>query len=304
MNKKISISVLILGIIVSISAALYSVLGLGSLFSGARIHVMIMATSLEISKVVITGVIHYYWKDLNGWLKSYLITAIIILMVITSAGIYGFLSAAFQETYEKDKIETKKIDLIETRKSTFQETYNYLIKEKESIINNISELNKGFNIQNSTINSDGERVTYTSGKVQERIQTQLSKFDNRLSSVEMNINDTRDSIELLEFQIIDNKLNSESSSELGPLKYVQSLTSKPMEEIINWFICIIILVFDPLAIALVILAINIWNLKSKKLSTSLPIVVPNIKPKNELDDLIDETFKSQKPNQIRTYKTK
>ena len=86
---------------VSASAAFYSVSGLSKLFAGASFEVIIMAASLEIAKLVIASLLYQYWDTINKWLRTYLTIAAIVLVLITSMGIYGFLSAAYQETYAK-----------------------------------------------------------------------------------------------------------------------------------------------------------------------------------------------------------
>ena len=94
---------------VSASAAFYSVSGLSKLFAGASLEVLIMATSLEVSKLVIASLLYQYWKDLNKLLRFYLTSAAFILVLITSMGIYGFLSAAYQETATKSGIIDREI---------------------------------------------------------------------------------------------------------------------------------------------------------------------------------------------------
>lgn len=84
---------------VSASAAFYSVSGLSKLFAGASFEVIIMAGSLEVSKLVIASLLYQYWHTINKYLRTYLTIAATILVVITSMGIYGFLSAAYQERY-------------------------------------------------------------------------------------------------------------------------------------------------------------------------------------------------------------
>ena len=86
---------------VSASAAFYSVFGLSKLFAGASTEVIIMAGSLELAKLVVASLLYQYWEDINKILRTYLSIATFILIIITSMGIYGFLSAAYQETYSK-----------------------------------------------------------------------------------------------------------------------------------------------------------------------------------------------------------
>ena len=83
---------------VSGSAAFYSVSGLGKMFAGASLQVMVLAGSLEFAKLVTASLLYQYWSSINKGLKIYLSIATLILILITSAGIYGFLSSAYQET--------------------------------------------------------------------------------------------------------------------------------------------------------------------------------------------------------------
>ena len=86
---------------VSASAAFYSVYGLSKLFAGAQFQVIIMAGSLEFAKLVTASLLYQYWDTINKTLRTYLSISTLILVLITSMGIYGFLSAAYQETYSK-----------------------------------------------------------------------------------------------------------------------------------------------------------------------------------------------------------
>ena len=101
---------------VSASAAFYSISGLSKLFAGATFAVIVMATSLEIAKLVIASLLYQYRKGLPKFLKYYLSVACIILILITSMGIYGFLSSAYQETAAKAGNIDAQIVLIETRR--------------------------------------------------------------------------------------------------------------------------------------------------------------------------------------------
>ena len=94
---------------VSGSAAFYSVFGLSKLFAGAQFEVIIMAGSLEVAKLVIASLLYQYWDTINKLLRLYLTIAATILVLITSMGIYGFLSAAYQDTYANLLVNDNKI---------------------------------------------------------------------------------------------------------------------------------------------------------------------------------------------------
>jgi hypothetical protein len=97
----------------SITAAYYSVIGLSIIFVGVAIPVIIMGSFLEISKIAIATYLHNSWKKTYTLLKIYLTTALVVLSIITSIGIYGLLSTGFQENIAKLEIGSKQVQNIE-----------------------------------------------------------------------------------------------------------------------------------------------------------------------------------------------
>ena len=116
---------------VSSSAVFYSVYGLSQLFAGASKAVIIMASSLEIAKLVVASLLYVYWDEINKLLRLYLTIACITLMLITSGGIYGFLSGAYQSTATKSALMDKHTLMLQTKQNRFQEQ---LDSEKELVI--------------------------------------------------------------------------------------------------------------------------------------------------------------------------
>jgi len=241
---------------VSASAAFYSVSGLSKLFAGASLEVLIMASSLEISKLVIASLLYQYWDKLNKLLRFYLTTAALILVVITSMGIYGFLSAAYQETATKSGMVDKELAVIEMKKERFVENRDYLLTEKEQIDISITTLRNG--LSNNVIEykdpETGEIIRTTSSSTRKVLQSQLDEAIGRRNEISNKIEVVTDSISNLDLKILDVETNSDLAGELGPLKYLSELTQRPMNEIINYLLLVIIFVFDPLAISLVIAA--------------------------------------------------
>jgi len=233
---------------VSISAAFYSVTGLSMLFAGASLAVLIMASSLEVAKLVIASLLYQYWDKLNKILRTYLATAACVLVLITSAGIYGFLSAAYQSTATKSEIVDKQIAALETKKQLYIDSRDNILQEKQSLADLRGTLSKGSTTQYT--DRKGNLVVRTNTAAIRNIES-ASKSDEKLSE---KVDVVNDSIFSLENQILEVKTNSEATSELGPLKYISKLTGQPMDKIINWFLLVIIFVFDPLAISLVIAA--------------------------------------------------
>ena len=241
---------------VSASAAFYSVSGLSKLFAGASLEVLIMASSLEISKLVIASLLYQQWNTLNKLLRFYLSAAAVILVLITSMGIYGFLSAAYQETATKSGIVDKELAVIEMKKERFSENRDYLLEEKKQVDLSITSLREG--LSNNVIQykdpETGEIITTTSSSTRRVLQSQLDEATDRRNTISNKLEAVTDSIADLDLKILEVETNSDLAGELGPLKYLSELTQRPMNEIINYLLLVIIFVFDPLAIALVIAA--------------------------------------------------
>ena len=268
---------------ISASAAFYSVTGLSMLFAGASTAVLIMASSLEIAKLVIASLLYQYWSTLNKILKIYLTVATVILMLLTSAGIYGYLSAAYQDTATKSTIVDQKIAALETKKKLYEQTRDNILKEKQSLNELKGNLSKGSTTQYT--DKKGNLVVKSNNASFKQMES-ANKSDEKLSS---KLDVTNDSIFSLENKILEVKTTSEASNELGPLKYISGLTGKPMDEIINWFLFVIIFVFDPLAISLVIAANFAFAKLKKPEEMSLEEKVEGMrKVVDAYDDLEDE----------------
>ena len=241
---------------VSVSAAFYSVSGLSKLFAGAATEVMIMAGSLEVAKLVIASLLYQYWNSLNKLLRSYLVVAATVLVLITSMGIYGFLSAAYQETYSKLTVVENEKGFIQKKLKFYQNDVNRYDEEITRISSNISTLS------NAKATSIQVRDTSVSGGVRTTISTtELRMAQNRINIEEENRKVAQrkreivsDSLQKFQLEILALENNSSVAGELGPLKYLSGLTDTPMDSIINILLLVIIFVFDPLALALVVAA--------------------------------------------------
>ena len=241
---------------VSASAAFYSVTGLSKLFAGASVAVLIMASSLEFAKLVIASLLYQYRKTLPKLLKIYLTTACIILVLITSMGIYGFLSSAYQETAALAGSVDSKIALIETKRDNIQSQLEVYTEEKKSINQSVTSLRDG--LANNVIQykdpETGEIITTTSSSTRRALEKQLDQAIERQTEINGKVDDLNQKLFEYESEIVEVRSESEIGSELGPLKYLSGLTGIPMDKIINYLLLTIIFVFDPLAISLVIAA--------------------------------------------------
>ena len=240
---------------VSASAAFYSISGLSKLFAGAAFAVIVMSASLEVAKLVIASLLYQYRKSLPLLLKTYLSIACFVLILITSMGIYGFLSAAYQETSAKAGSIDSQIALIETKRDNVREQLTVYNTEKSTINGAVSDLRTG--LSNNKIqytNAEGVVITTTSSSTRKALEKQLDQAIERQNTINSKVDTLNQRLFDYETEIVEVSINNDIAGELGPLKYLSGLTGIPMDNIINYLLLVIIFVFDPLAISLVIAA--------------------------------------------------
>ena len=245
---------------VSASAAFYSVSGLSKLFAGAAFAVIVMAASLEVAKLVIASLLYQYRKTLPRGLKIYLTTAAAVLVLITSMGIYGFLSSAYQDTFNQLTYVDNEKKFLQQKVDFYQQDLTRYDKEIDQILANITILS------NAKSQSIQVKDTSVAGGVRNTISTsELRLAQSRIKVEEENRKDVQakrevavDSLRKYQGQILELDNNVEVAGELGPLKYLSGLTGYPMDKIINILLLVIIFVFDPLAVSLVVAANFAW----------------------------------------------
>jgi hypothetical protein len=242
---------------VSASAAFYSVFGLSKLFAGASMQVIIMAGALEVAKLVVASLLYQYWDTINKLLRAYFVIACFVLMVITSGGIYGYLSGAYEETATQSEFMDKQVQIVDAKRTRFEEQKSDLILEKEALVKSISDLRISLSNPTSVSWYDKEAeqvITTTSSSTRRALQAELKTTIGERDAISLKIEAVTDSIGKLDVNILNAQIDNEAARELGPLKYMAELTGQPMSKIVNWFMLLIIFVFDPLAIAMVVAA--------------------------------------------------
>jgi len=239
---------------VAFNAAFFSVSGLSKLFAGASLSVMLMASSLELAKLITAGYLYNYWEKINKAFRVYLSIGVVILILITSLGIYGFLTAAFQDTFNVYSVTEKQRSFLQQKEKFWADDVARYDVELGRISENIATLSnaKATGIQvRDTTSTTGFRNTISTTELRLAQQRIGVEEDNR-KEVQSKREVAADSLQSIQLKILDLDTDTEIGSELGPLQYLSGLLDKPMDQIINWFILIIIFVFDPLAVALVI----------------------------------------------------
>ena len=239
---------------VAFNAAFFSVSGLSKLFAGASLSVMLMASSLELAKLITAGYLYNYWEKINKAFRVYLSIGVVILILITSLGIYGFLTAAFQDTFNVYSVTEKQRSFLQQKEKFWADDVARYDVELGRISENIATLSnaKATGIQvRDTTSTTGFRNTISTTELRLSQQRIAVEEENR-KEVQSKREVAADSLQSIQLKILDLDTDTEIGSELGPLQYLSGLLDKPMDQIINWFILIIIFVFDPLAVALVI----------------------------------------------------
>ena len=239
---------------VAFNAAFFSVSGLSKLFAGAAVSVIIMASSLELAKLITAGFLYNYWDKINKSFRIYLSGAVLILILITSLGIYGFLTSAFQDTFNQFSVKEKQLAFLQQKEKFWADDVARYDIELNRISENISTLSnaKSTGIQvRDTASTTGFRNTISTTELR-LSQKRISVEEENRKGVQSKREVVADSLQTIQLRILDVESDEGVSSELGPLQYLSGLLDKPMDVIINWFILIIIFVFDPLAVALVI----------------------------------------------------
>jgi hypothetical protein len=265
-------------LIIAGCAAFFSVTGLGVLFSGASTAVMVMAGALEFAKLVAATYLKQMWDEIKGFNKWYLVSAVALLMIITSAGIFGYLSNAFQAQSLKLQQVDREIMVHSTKidQNTIQIT---------QLSTQISEFNKN---QGKII--DG-------GKVNSRLLRSIDNRDKEISKINKKISDLQDQNAKENEKINEIKTsNIDLEKEVGGFRFVAEAFGVELKNVVKFFIFLIVIVFDPLAVALIIAFNGLIEDKKKKQERLLGKMVENNQKLGlyDLDDLMQENYKDYK----------
>ena len=248
-------------LIIAGCAAFFSVTGLGVLFSGASTAVMVMAGSLEFAKLVAATYLKQTWDEIKGFNKWYLTISVGILMMITSAGIFGYLSNAFQA----QSLQLQQVD---------REVLVYTTKIEQNTAQ-ITQLNTQLGQLSSTQSTILEK-----GTVNNRLLRSIDNKDRQVATINKKISTLQDENAKNNDKINEIKIkNLDLEKEVGGFRFIAEAFGIELKNVVKFFIFLIVIVFDPLAIALII-AFN--GLIGKKKEN-----IPNY---NDLDDLMEKNY--------------
>ena len=216
--------VFISSIFITVVAEIYSIYGLSKLFSGHKNSVIIMAISLAFGKIIVASLLKLQWNNIELLRKIYLLTALVVLSLITSLGIYGFLSDGYQTTKRKDDYVQTKIELVRKKKSYFEENSNQIKTELLSVNKSVEDLRKSLSTDNQTQQViKGQLITNIVSSNKTGVQKQIDVALLNKDKLEQRLLSYSDSIQTFDLRIIELEQSSDVASELGPLKFVSSL---------------------------------------------------------------------------------
>jgi hypothetical protein len=235
--------------IVAACAAFFSVQGIASLYSDQYIAVCIMAASLEIAKLTAATFLHKYWSSTGKILKTYLSISVAILMMITSLGIYGFLTSAYQKNHAQ-------VELSQSKQDIYKDKNNFIQKEIESLNTRINTLNEARLSQEKRLPSMSRLSAKPIYDDIERASKEILAARERVDSLSNQLIESNNSI-------IDLKIKDTEHRDIGTLQFVADVLNLQISQVVNWFTLIIVIVFDPLALCLV-LAFSTLNKKEEQ----------------------------------------
>jgi hypothetical protein len=270
------------------SAAFCSVTGLSQLFAGAALAVIIIASFLEATKVVLTIVLHNHSRDLSLPIRIYCTVGVVLLVFLTSAGIYGFLSNGYQKTANKLEIHTGEIGVFETKKSFFEKNLSdnqRIIDNKNKRIETLTNLRTRqetrLDSAHNFRNKDRARKDIAESNLE------IQKLTNDIDLLNTKNVTITDSINSYTSKILQLNAGSSIAAEVGPLKYIASLTGKPMDSIVNYILLGLIFLFDPMAVILVIVTSRLIQVSKLKNKTE---------EKQPEEEIVQEQFKQEEQN--------
>lgn len=249
---------LLVAIIISACAAYYSIVGLTAIFAAAFWPIVIMGSALELGKLTGAVWLHLNWKQAHWWIKMYMVPAVAVLMLITSMGIFGFLSRAHIEQTAgavdvTTKVEQLQLDVdIEQQKI---DNNNKLIAQLDAAVDSLIGAASTQGQEKSRANSrEARKAAEEATKLRKSQEAERAALQAEIASARDKIAGINKEKLTLEQQV------KKIEAEVGPIKYVASLIygDNPgvdtLEKAVRWMIIILVVVFDPLAVVLILAA--------------------------------------------------
>lgn len=234
---------LFVALVLSSIAAWYSIIGLTAIFSGAVVPIIIMGSALELGKVVTTVWLRKYWRRCSWILKLYLVPAVVLLAFLTSMGIFGFLSKAHTEQNVIAGDSLTKLTIIDEKIKTQRDNIELAKKalvQMDAQVDNV--MNKG----------DSEKSAERSVQIRRQQAKERAQLQKEIANSQKEVQKLNEERAPIAAE------NRKVEAEVGPIKYIAALIygdnpdQNLLERAVRWVIIILVIVFDPLALMLVI----------------------------------------------------
>ena len=237
---KLSILTFITSLAIAAVAAWYSIIGLTTIFSAAVVPIIIMGVVLEIGKLVAAAWVYQNWKETNVLLRYYLVSAIVVLMLITSMGIYGFLSKSHIDAGINTTEISVKLERLDNRINGEQRQIDRAEKTLKQLDDRLEKMNEGWFI------TRGIKQREKEGEEREQLNDIITKSETKIDDLLDKKSEYQ--LEVKNFEV-----------EVGPIKYIAALVygdeaKNYLDNTVRYVILLLIFVFDPLAVLLLISA--------------------------------------------------
>ena len=240
------------------SAAFFSVFGLSKLFAGATLAVIIMAGSLEFGKIVGASFLYRYWNSIANWLKVYMTVGVITLVGITSAGIFGFLSNAYQGATIEFEKQTATLFYQEDRLEQLEEDKVYLKDELSQAVNSLPD-----------------NFPTAKRKLREEYNPKVLILNDQILDIKQEIGNLKVAL-------------VQTGVDVGPVIYLARVFGTDIDTVVKFFIFILIFVFDPMAVSLVIAFNKIVLEESEKENVDFENPIDIYTAKKDLEEVVEE----------------
>ena len=278
---------LLVALAISTVAAYYSIVGLMAIFAGATTAIAIMGVVLEIGKLVCASWTFQNWKTSPFTIRSYFIVAVIVLILITSLGIFGFLSRAHIQQSSPTGLLVERIERIDLKVNQRQiqiDRYQGRLDTLDQALQRYIEL----------------------GAISKGLR-KIGEMDNETALLKTKIEGLEGEIDSLSDEKYELKTELNLAEvEVGPIRYVASMlyddvSESQLEEAVRWIIVLLIFVFDPLAVVLVIAAnISLRDYrKERKMATKTVTVMPDLSDKTVIDSDNVEEYSDDEGNDFK-----
>ena len=218
-------------------AAFFSVIGIATFLGGNFIEVAIMAGFLEAGKLICASAAYRFRKIASDWVRGLLVVFTVVMMFITSTGIFGFLSSSYQKAASKRSISEQKIENVRSKKESLQKRAKRLERDRKQLTTTQDRLQK---------------LQAEQGWLSRRQDERLSSVPSELSRVDSSLTATRDSVLQLNQRITELEANQGEKAKLGPIMFVADTVGLDPDQAALYFILLLIFVFDPMAVTLIV----------------------------------------------------